>query len=173
MLKPARVFPITTIPQPTITRLHMHIHTKSWGGGGRRVGEGIFLLLTRDLPVLCSFPTPMAFWANLSLAFRAFARSFFSFSSSDNMATSCFAFSRTFIPWSLLSASMYWKLVKVLIAWKFSLHCCATWNIMTWHYWNCGDTAINHQKTYRRRRIQKKTFHLIQQGWDKNVSSCL
>lgn len=62
----------------------------------------------------------------LSLAFNARARSFLSRSSDVRRVTSCFAFSRTFIPWSLLS-SKYWKSFSVCIAKIFSLHCWATW----------------------------------------------
>lgn len=74
-----------------------------------------------------SLPNPEAAWAKRSLAFSARALSLRKRSSSFNSDTSCFAFSRTFIPWSLLS-SKYWKSFKVWIAKIFSLHCWATWN---------------------------------------------
>ena len=90
-----------------------------------------YIILTLPLGVgpAPALPTPIAFCAKRSFAFSAFARSFFSRSSSDNKETSCFAFSRTFIPWSLLSISMCWKEVSVLMAWKFSLHCWATFSL--------------------------------------------
>lgn len=62
-----------------------------------------------------SLPKLEIFWADLSLALIARARSVFNRSSSSNKATNCVAVSRTLCPLSLLS-SMCWKVSNVLIA---------------------------------------------------------
>lgn len=98
--------------------VNIHVFCKNWGNSQLYDGDLHLLKSSWLWRTVCpALPLPTR-----DLVFCAWLLSLFSFPSSFNRAASCLTFSRTWIPWSCPSRSMYWKSLSVWMVYMLSRH---------------------------------------------------